>query len=95
MSFAKHPRTLAIPQTNNPLSIRLSITVTGIFVWILLCSFLISGETKLTNTALRSGKTARVKVVVEAQGELQLTTRKRRPPRSEEVANESDRQLNL
>ena len=75
MSFEKHPRTLVIPQSNNAAAIRLSIAAAGIFIWILLCSHVIAEEPG--KSALRAGKTARVKVVVEAQGTLQLKSAKK------------------
>ena len=80
MSFAKHPRTLAISRSNNAVRMRLSICCAGIFIWIFLYSVSIAEQPGDSPRVLRSGNTARVKVVVEAKGELQLTAESEAQP---------------
>ena len=75
MSFDKTARTLVLP-IYNATTIQLSIAIAGLFAWLLICTVAIGGETTASHVSrtLREGNTARVKIVVEAQGDLQLVS---------------------
>ncbi|MCA9214960.1 MAG: hypothetical protein KDB27_17935 [Planctomycetales bacterium] len=75
MHFATRCQTLAQSRSTNPALLRVSICAAGLFVWTLLCSYTL-GDSKGEPLS----KPARVKVVVEAQGDLTLAAEKEGQP---------------
>lgn len=74
MSFAKPTRSLALSTVPNSTIIRLSIVIAAVFAWLLLCGSLCAQSSEQVSEQvagpLREGRTVRVKVILEAVGEL-------------------------